>query len=174
MADNLIILGIVSFTFVFSVFIKPVPQVTISEPLAITTPEVKRTYRCIEHNSCRKLAEAIYYEARGEPLSGQIAVAWVILNRVNSPRFPATVEEVVNQPYQFSYLNAGKMPVSYPEFESYKLAKKIATGVLHGTILDPSNGSTFYLNPKKLKRLPKWVHQFKQVAVLGNHNFYKP
>lgn len=56
------------------------------------------------------LALAVYYEARGEPLEGQKAVAAVVMNRVNSPRFPDTACEVVFQPRQFSFVGPRLRP----------------------------------------------------------------
>src|SRR5699024_5330367 len=65
---------------------------------------IKHGYRCVADEQCMKLAEAIYHESRGESIKGQIAVAQVIMNRVNDPKFPNTVKEVIEQPKQFSYL----------------------------------------------------------------------
>src|SRR3546814_9660514 len=56
------------------------------------------------------LAGAIYFESKGEPLSGQLAVANVIMNRVESGRFPSTIFGVVTQRDQFSFVRGGKIP----------------------------------------------------------------
>src|SRR3546814_5677632 len=56
------------------------------------------------------LAGAIYFESKGEPLSGQLAVANVIMNRVESGRFPSTICGVVTQRDQFSFVRGGKIP----------------------------------------------------------------
>src|SRR5688500_11742487 len=56
------------------------------------------------------LATAVYFEARGEPLAGQLAVAEVVLNRSRSGRYPADICAVVKQPWQFSFVRKGQFP----------------------------------------------------------------
>lgn len=58
----------------------------------------------------RCLAQAVYFESRGESLAGQLAVAHVVINRAKSGRFPTTLCGVVHQPSQFSFVRRGKMP----------------------------------------------------------------
>lgn len=141
-------------------------------PTKITV--ISHTYRCVADEQCMKLAEAIYHESRGESIKGQIAVAQVIMNRVNDPSFPNTVKDVIEQPKQFSYLNSGKNYYYFEDFESFKIAKKIASDVLAGHISHVAlEESKFYLNPKKVKRMPKWTQKLTQVATIGNHTFYK-
>ena len=58
------------------------------------------------------LASAVYFEARGEPIEGQLAVAEVVLNRAQSGRYPRTVCQVVTQPWQFSFVRRGHIPAA--------------------------------------------------------------
>lgn len=133
-------------------------------------------FECKKRKDCLVLAQAVYYEGRGESVEGQIAIAHVILNRVASRWFPNNVEDVVLQPRQFSYLNGNLLDAtdfsSYNNQEAFKQALYVATMVLLGLTDDPTGGATHYLNPKKVKRLPKWARKFEQTMVIGNHTFY--
>src|SRR3546814_11316909 len=75
--------------------------------------ELVRAYASAETSDAEQecLAGAVYFEAQGEPLTGQLAVAEVVLNRAASGRYPTTLCEVVIQPWQFSFVNAtGRIP----------------------------------------------------------------
>ncbi len=65
-----------------------------------------------EANDLQKLAAIIYCEAGGEPYEGQLAVGTVVMNRVESPRFPNTIEEVLMQPYQFTPVGSGRYAIA--------------------------------------------------------------
>ena len=99
------------------------------------------------------LSEAIYFEARGEPLIGQLAVGNVIMNRVSSPRFPNTICKVVHQgrkingqmvrnKCQFSYYCDGKTESLYNEHEYYNVMNA-ATLVLNGNVIDNMQDGLF-------------------------------
>lgn len=73
------------------------------------------------------LASAVYFEARGESVEGQLAVADVVLNRVKSDKYPDTICEVVEQPWQFSFVNAtGRIPAADRTSEAWRKAVAIA------------------------------------------------
>jgi|DEB0MinimDraft_10_1074344.scaffolds.fasta_scaffold00577_19 spore germination cell wall hydrolase CwlJ-like protein len=115
------------------------------------------------------LADNIYFESLIEPLAGQIAVANVTMNRVNSPHFPNTVCEVVWANKQFSWTHDGKSdtPVAGKQYDDiYKLAKDVYTG----KISDITEGSTFYhadyVNPSWAKKMDR------KVVKIGRHIFY--
>lgn len=105
------------------------------------------------------LATNVYYEARGEPLLGQIEVAKVVLARVNDRRWPDSICEVVYQPNQFSWTNS-HTKVKY-NLESLKAAVLAynSTDIKH----------TYYHN-KKVS--PKWKRNLKHGVTIGNHIFY--
>ena len=122
------------------------------------------------------LAEAIYFEARGESLKGQIAVAEVILNRVASPKFPDTVCKVINQgtgrkyACQFTYTCDG-LPEHINEPAAYERSGKVARMMLDGAPRKLSGGALFY-HTTAVK--PRWARKFERTARLGVHLFYRP
>ena len=117
------------------------------------------------------LTEAIYYEARGEPLKGQIAVAHVILNRVKDPKYPDTIEEVIKHPKQFSYRNKLPLPPITNPFR-YQIAKTIANETLKGNTSDHSRGAEYYLNLNTFQD-DSWVYSMTKTVKIGKHTFYK-
>lgn len=157
---------LLSVFVVFSFFVEKeeLPKIVVKSPFVYK-------FDCEKRKDCLILAQAIYHEGRGESAEGQIAIAHVILNRVGSSKFPNSVKEVVEQPRQFSYLDNGA-PRWYDDLKSYEKAKYIASMVLQGLTDDPTNGSTFYLNLKKVKRIPRWTKVFNKKITIGNHTFY--
>ncbi len=158
-------------------------QVTVEIPTTVIHTVEYRTvihyeqkspkeYSCVEDTECRVLAEAIYYEARGEDLQGQIAVGWVIMNRVNSKYFPNSISEVVRQSCQFSYRCDGSMKNGFAERQAYKHARMVAKGIILGVFEDPTNGANHYLNLEKVKAVPRWARVYPKVASIGNHDFH--
>ena len=117
---------------------------------------------------CQLIAEAIVYEARSESDSGKLKVASVILNRVDHTRFPNSIKKVIYQPYQFSYtmdMHQQQSPTKY----DWDVARDIALEALSGT---RNTEALFYLNPKKVKKLPKWALVYSYLETEGNHDFY--
>ena len=115
------------------------------------------------------LAEAIYFEARGENLDGQKSVANVIRNRVESEHFPDTYCTVVYQPYQFSYTN-GYIPEMTDEKAMIK-AYEIADLIMNRDY-DRTQGALYYYNPAKLSSTPDWVDESYYIRTADNHRFY--
>ena len=116
------------------------------------------------------LSEAIYHEARGEPWSGRLAVATVILNRVKSPLFPNSVCKVVRQPRQFSYWWDGKsdrMRNVGARLVALRMAQKVLEGLRSSDV-----GEALYYHTKRVA--PHWAARFRQVASFGSHIFYAP
>ncbi len=117
------------------------------------------------------MAQAIYFEARGELTAGQIAVGQVIMNRVRSNRFPNSVKEVVWQPRQFSYTHDGKHERMLNE-EAKRKAYTIATLVLTGEfIVDTIDLADHYFNDKLVD--PEWSKKMIYIGRVGDHVFYK-
>ena len=118
------------------------------------------------------LTEALYFEARGESLEGQIAVAEVILNRVDSPLYPRTVCGVVKQRVggscQFSYVCNGKTKMR--ERASADLAGRIAPAMLDGAPRLLTEGATHF-HTRGVK--PGWSKRFPRTAAIGAHVFYR-
>ncbi len=113
------------------------------------------------------LAEAIYYEGRGETILGQRAIAHVILNRTKAKSFPNTVCGVIHSGCQFTYTCSDKPPIT--DIEAYDKAKHVAKNVLAGD-KDVTYGATYY--HAKFVR-PKWSYTFDHTVDIGNHKFYK-
>ena len=121
------------------------------------------------------LAEAIYFEARGEPVPGQVAVAEVILNRVDSDRYPNSICAVVNQgtgrlhACQFSYTCDG-LPETITEPRAWDRAGKIARLLMdgHDRVLtaEATHYHADYVDPY-------WAKVYPQTAQVGRHIFYK-
>jgi spore germination cell wall hydrolase CwlJ-like protein len=120
------------------------------------------------------LAEAVYYEARGESASGQAAVAQVVLNRVRHPAFPKSVCAVVfqgagNQGCQFSFACDGSMRKGR-EPEAWRQARSVAARALAGFVM-PSVGNATHFHVAGLS--PQWGPQMTRVAQIGLHVFYR-
>lgn len=122
------------------------------------------------------LAEAIYFEARGEPVEGQFAVAEVILNRVDSPKFPNSICKVVRQgtgrkhACQFSYNCDGKLEY-IANGSAYDQTKRVARVSMDRKTRPLTKGATFY---HATFVSPSWARSFQHVATIGVHKFYKP
>lgn len=123
------------------------------------------------------LAQNIYFEARGEPTSGQLAVAMVTMNRVRSKRFPETVCGVVWQKRQFSWTHDGKSDRPTDK-KAWRLANAIAKFVyfkydkfrnLSNGALDLTKGATHYYAPKLAD--PYWANHQQVTRQIGGHVF---
>jgi N-acetylmuramoyl-L-alanine amidase len=120
----------------------------------------------------RCLAQAMYWEARGEGRQGMIAVGWTVLNRIESSRFPATPCRVVHQggeraPCEFSYWCDGKSDRPR-EPRSWRAALIIAAELLYDPPPDPTGGALFFHN-----RSVRTPHGHVRTARIGSHVFYR-
>ena len=115
----------------------------------------------------RCLAVAVFYESKGEPLKGQMAVAHVILNRVDSRRFPASVCGVVTQRSQFSFVRGGHLPDARPG-RQWETAKAVARAAMADSWDSPVGGAMYF---HATRVSPRWNRA--KVATLGNHVFYR-
>lgn len=120
------------------------------------------------------LTKALYFESRGESLKGQFAVAEVILNRVDSARYPNTVCGVVEQGgrggCQFSYHCDGARDVMRDR-EAVEVAGRIARLMLDGAPRQLTYGATHF-HTRAVK--PRWSRVYERTAAIGAHLFYKP
>lgn len=123
----------------------------------------------------RCLTEALYYEARGETLKGQFAVAEVILNRVDSKRYPNSVCGVVKQGAnrktgcQFSY-NCDGVPEVFGERRAYQNVGKVAKAMLNGAPRTLTDGATHY-HTRNVR--PSWARKLHHTTKIGVHHFYR-
>lgn len=122
------------------------------------------------------LAEALYFEARGESVRGQFAVAEVILNRVDTGQFPNTICGVIHQgtgrkyACQFTFTCDGH-PETVHEPAAYSRVGKIAKLMMDGGAREQTAGATYY-HTKAVN--PRWARQFTRTATIGVHHFYRP
>lgn len=123
----------------------------------------------------RCLSEALYFEARGETVKGQFAVAEVILNRVKSGRFPDNICGVINQgtgrkfQCQFTYTCDGRKEV-IAEPKAFERVSKVARAVIDGKSSALTAGATHY-HTKAVR--PRWSRVYTRTASIGVHIFYR-
>lgn len=110
------------------------------------------------------LAHIIHGEARGEPYTGKVAVAAVILNRVRDSRFPKTIAGVIYQPGAFDAVSDGQINLT-PDDSAFKSARDALNG------WDPTNGCIYYYNP--VTATSKWIWSRPIMLKIGKHNFAK-
>ena len=108
------------------------------------------------------LAKVVHAEARGEPYEGMVAVAAVVLNRVEHPSFPNTISGVVYQPWAFTAVNDGQINLTPNE-----TSKNAARDALNGW--DPTYGCIYYYNPRTATNT--WIRSRKIVTTIGSHVF---
>ncbi|MGD9676742.1 MAG: cell wall hydrolase [Vulcanibacillus sp.] len=111
------------------------------------------------------LAKIIYTEARDEPYEGLVAVGAVVVNRVESSRFPNEIYDVIFQKNQFTPVTTGLIYKIVPNNASYKAAEEALMGN------DPTNGALFFNNPRISVST---FFSSKEVTIrIGNHSFYR-
>lgn len=115
-------------------------------------------------NDIQLMANAVYGEARGEPYVGQVAVAAVILNRLQSPSFPNTISGVIFEPRAFTAVADGQIWLNPNE-----TAKKAVLDAINGW--DPSGNAEYYFNPDTATS--PWIWTRPQIKQIGKHIFCK-
>ena len=116
------------------------------------------------------LAGAVYFESRGEPLEGQLAVAKVIMNRAEDRRWPSSYCAVVYQRSQFSFVKNGRMPRIKTGSAAWKRAQAIAR-IAHRGLWDSSAEDAVYFHAKYVR--PGWSRRKVAVATIDTHVFYR-
>ena len=147
----------------------PKPPMSPAQLLNLTGAEYDKAERC--------LAQAIYFEARAEPVRGQQAVAQVVLNRVFSPYYPKDVCSVVYQnahrhlSCQFTFACDGK-PEAIRERGSWARANRIAKQALEARVWLPEVAKATHYHATYVK--PDWIRDMKLLVKHGVHIFYRP
>ncbi|TNE27555.1 MAG: cell wall hydrolase [Alphaproteobacteria bacterium] len=116
------------------------------------------------------LAGAVYFESRGEPLAGQLAVAQVIVNRTDSGRFPSSYCGVVYQRAQFSFVKNGQMPQIRTGSLAWERAKAIAR-IAHEGLWESEAQDSLYFHAKYVR--PAWTRKKVARATISSHVFYR-
>ncbi len=115
-------------------------------------------------NDIQLMANAVYGEARGEPYIGQVAVAAVILNRIESATFPNTASGVIFEPRAFTAVADGQIWLTPNE-----QAKKAVLDAINGW--DPTGNALYYFNPDTATS--GWIWTRPQIKKIGKHIFCK-
>lgn len=116
----------------------------------------------------RCLASAVYFEAKGESLAGQLAVARVILARANSGRFPSTLCGVIFQKGQFSFVRGASLPSIQTDSKHWRNAVAISNIALDNTWESPVEGALFF-HARHVS--PGW--RLTRIGSVDNHIFYR-
>lgn len=116
------------------------------------------------------LAGAIYFEARGEQLMGQLAVAEVIINRSQSGKFPTSYCGVVRQPGQFSFVRGGAIPQAPRGTQAWRNAVAIAR-IAHSGDWESTAGEALYFHARTVR--PSWSQRKQALATIDSHVFYR-
>jgi len=121
-----------------------------------------------EQASC--LATAVYFEARGESVDGQLAVARVVMNRAASGRYPGTWCDVVRQPWQFSFVRHGVFPTVDQSSPAWARAQGIARVAMANVVPSVSNDVLWY---HASYVAPSWGRRLSRAQKIGAHIFYR-
>jgi spore germination cell wall hydrolase CwlJ-like protein len=114
------------------------------------------------------LARAVYYESQGEPLTGQLTVAEVIINRSRSGRFPSSICGVVRQAGQFSFVRRGVIPQPPQSARNWRTAVAISR-IAIADLADGGAPRALFFHARRVN--PGW--RLTRVATVGNHVFYR-
>ncbi|MDC0887266.1 cell wall hydrolase [Altererythrobacter sp.] len=130
---------------------------------AVDTPQdLSRQMEC--------LAGTVYFESRGEPIDGQLAVAQVVINRAESRVFPEDYCGVVYQRAQFSFVKNGTMPRIKRGSAAWIKAKKIAK-IAHEGLWESEAQDSLYFHAKYVK--PRWSYRKQRRTSINTHIFYR-
>lgn len=136
--------------------------------LASLVAEVPAAGKLDEQMQC--LAGAIYFESKGEPLAGQLAVGRVVVARATSGRFPSSYCGVVYQRSQFSFVRGGRMPAIDTASIAWKRARKVALIAHEGAWRSAAEGALFF-HARYVS--PSWKNGKTKLAQIDNHVFYR-
>jgi len=157
-----------------------VARAPAAAPVAPAEPEppVRRSLAQLvsEHSSASTadaehdcLAGAVYFESKGEPLEGQLAVAEVVINRANSGRFPSSYCGVVTQKRQFSFVRGGRIPAIRRSSPAWRKAVAIAR-IAARDLADSTVSNALFFHARYVS--PNW-RGLTRMAAVGNHIFYR-
>jgi spore germination cell wall hydrolase CwlJ-like protein len=150
--------------------VQPAFEPETDERRAASLAELVRRHAVTETADAEQkcLATAVYFESKGEPLDGQLAVARVIMNRAESGRFASTLCGVVRQPGQFSFVRGGAMPAVARDSGNWRTAVAIAK-IAQDDLWNASARNALYFHAKRVA--PGW--RMARIGAIGNHVFYR-
>ena len=154
--------------------VQPLPEST-PQPAAATAPSLRALVDTMPADAVLSrdltcLATAIYFEARGETLDGQLAVGEVIINRAESGRFPQDYCGVVTQAGQFSFVTGGAMPQARRSSPAWQRASAIAR-IAHEELWDSKADNALFFHASRVR--PSWANRRTALARIDSHIFYR-
>lgn len=153
--------------FVAEPVVQPLPE-KAAEPASLRALVADMPEAQALSHDMRCLAQAIYFEARGEPLDGQLAVGRVVVNRASSGRFPSDYCGVVTQRGQFSFVRGGRVPGVNEGSAAWRKAVAVAQ-IAHRDLWDSAADDALFFHATYVR--PSWGRH--KVATIDNHVFYR-
>lgn len=162
--------------FIANEIVQPLPEA--SEDKAAGEYEAESLYELVSMvdgdeeltEQLRCLAGAVYFESRGEPLYGQLAVAEVVINRAEDRRWPASYCGVVYQRNQFSFVRSGRMPQIRTSSAAWQRAKAVAK-IAHEGLWESEASEAVYFHANYVR--PSWSRRKTRLAQIDTHVFYR-
>jgi spore germination cell wall hydrolase CwlJ-like protein len=173
-ADELIELVPETIPYISDEVVQPLPQPAMPDKPARASSlgelvgQMKVSDPLSEEMHC--LASAVYFESRGEPLAGQLAVAQVVINRADDGRFPASYCGVVYQKSQFSFVKNGRMPQPRTGTKAWADAIAIAR-IAHQGLWQSEASDAVFFHATYVR--PDWSHRKTRLAQISTHVFYR-
>jgi cell wall hydrolase len=152
--------------------VTPKPEAPVAAPIGGTLAELVLAYAGVETSDREQecLANAVYFEARSEPIEGQLAVADVIMNRAASGRYPTDLCAVIKQKAQFSFVRKGRFPRADRGSDAWKTAVAIAR-IAGQKLADAAvPGNVLWYHASYVS--PSWGKRLTRQAQIGLHIFY--
>lgn len=137
-------------------------------PLYALVDRYQTSEQLDEQMTC--LATAVYFEARGESVDGQLAVARVVMNRAASGKYPPTWCETVKQPWQFSFVQNGRFPRVDTAAPAWARAQAVAKIAAANIVANLGNDVLWYHADYVA---PSWGRRLARVSKIGAHIFYR-
>lgn len=160
-------------TFVTNEVVQPVAEP--AAPASVEASSLRELVSIVDKDAelteqLRCLAGAVYFEARGEPLDGQLAVAEVVINRAQDSRWPASYCGVVYQRAQFSFVRGGRMPAINTSKATWRRAKAVAK-IAHENLWQSEANEAVYFHANYVR--PAWSRKKTRVTQIDTHVFYR-
>jgi spore germination cell wall hydrolase CwlJ-like protein len=161
--------------FISDPVVQPLPAPARQAPVVTEAGSLSELVGMMDPNAAldaelRCLAGAVYFEARGEALAGQLAVAQVIINRSEDGRFARTYCGVVAQPGQFSFMRGRTMPQAPEGSAAWKRAVAIAQ-IAHQGLWESEAGEAVFFHARYVR--PSWSARKTRLAQIDTHIFYR-
>jgi spore germination cell wall hydrolase CwlJ-like protein len=163
--------------YLAAIYEKAMVAVGLHEAAVAAAPEQKSLDELVgEHEAAAAsdgeqdcLAKAVYFESRGEPIQGQLAVAQVVMNRAASGRYPTSLCEVITQKAQFSFIRNGRFPTPDETSPAWRKAVAIAE-IARDKLVSTLPSDVLWYHAEYVA--PAWGKRLTRTAQIGLHIFY--